>query len=225
LWAAVSAQAQIVFTYTGQVMSNKLGFTAGSSFTYSLTLQDFAPTMPESYLSSTAPGYGSVQWYDKDIWNVITGTGITGSYSTDLTSGNISRMVINASYSQTQLTLTTSVYTGSSLFINGLEVRSIEFNNVFNGFTVYPLPITNGQLVDAPGPVSFVESETGTYARSTEFSYFGRIEAMTSSGLDYVDLNTSTVSISIVPEPATFGSWMAMAILGCVVFFRRRCSR
>jgi hypothetical protein len=231
----VAAQAALVFTINGNIQNDNvdLGYTNGQAVTFTLVLNDYAPTTPTGF--SFLPEVPVFGWTDynstpsPNLWSYVTGTGVDGTYAPPLLTGitveygTSSNLVLgNNDPGELLINMGASIVEPTGLTINGLP---------FFQLTIGRLAGANFADVSAgplPDPTVYFSDYLGTYVQSVDSLAGGTIRAgdiTVNGGADAPAVNFLVTSFSIttaIPEPATDGVLAGLGVLGLVMVLRRK---
>lgn len=225
LWVPVSASAQqIEFQLEGTFTQAGLGYSAGQPFSFKFLLNNYAPATPAGNIAAGGNGVGSVGWIDNtvgvpQVWNAVSGTGLTGQWMPNVTSASQVAIAVTAQGLGANGTLTLAANSGSGAFVNGLPLDSLQMANVYDNFrVVLPGPV-NSLL--PPDPTTFFSGHLGVYQRDQAFTPTGRMEARGNNGAELLFFTADTLTISSVPEPTSLGIFGGLLLVLARLFPRR----
>jgi len=215
----LSAQTQILFTFSGTASGDGLGYTDGQAVTFSFLIADNAPVL-------TADGQNSVTWEDfgvgsQQLIQSITGTGITGTWLAPVNGSdyNSKFYISHSPNEQFYLTTNTFDYNASPVNIGGLQV---------NGYDVGQIIIQEwganslgfGTLPSSGSPVDLLSGMTGSYNVSLSADIY---DIGDNNNLSFSITNVTISAMSAVPEPSTYAAiFGALALVGTIYLRRRR---
>ncbi len=210
LFAALSATAgaQVTFTLTGTVPTDgtelAFGYTSGETVTLSLKMaasfsnngsSGFDPTL--DYWAETGSNGGLQLWTD------ATGTGLGGAYNLSAPDGQVDVAPENSDMTF----LAQSTGGGIGLTANGTELKKIDVVVDSSEF----LTFSTGSYVN---PATYFSGYTGTYVLS------GGGGQITNTSLAQMNFTPTILTITAIPEPATYAVLAGVAALGLVVLRR-----
>lgn len=211
--AALTARAQITFTYTGTSATNLAGYTIGQPVTFTFTLApDAAPSA--SYYSGKIPML--LHWSQTGLFSSVTGTGIVG----DTTDVRGELEVLNDGSGNNRLTTSLYPYTGAGLTVNGLVLSQIRFEGI--GWTGLSVPVV-GAAVSDPHDYLNANIAPATYTFNNSSGAAVYLASPTINEAISVNLTSVTISgMSAIPEPSTYAAIFGALALGAVAVVRRR---
>jgi len=226
--------AAVSFTIDGTVTSPSPtnGYSSGSAVSFTWVLDDAA--VRQARFSGPGPGCcaGTLAWYQDlfsttpQLWSSITGTGLSGQWAPDPSRDTSDVFVSAGSFPQpfvASFGMQAQDNSGgpSGLLVNGLNVTGVQMNAVYLGLDL--VGALGGPAVFStppPDATSLFLAVAGTYAVDRTFSDFGSIWANGVGGSQFT-FRIDSLTISPVPEPATWALWLAGVAALCVVGRRR----
>lgn len=217
------ASASVTFTVTGTVASADPAFTTytlGLPGSFTFVLNDFSPTSPEGIFNAGT----SFTWHDEDLtlhpelWADVSGGGLTGSWTRPQTANN-------SPYSFLQVTSSSLALLASSetipthdtgLSLDGFPLSMISFNLNLSGVTFDVV-----SALSLPDPDVYFADYVGTYVVSSSTSAILLSDTFGKSAT----FDVTSVTISAIPEPASWGVGAGMLALGLATLGRRRARR
>lgn len=216
LAAAAPLPAQIVFTITGTADSTSLGYTAGLTYTFTMTLNDYAPTTPVGGTSSTEYDW-SENPGDPVLWASVAGDGLAGTWTppTDPQSYVFLGPEDSGQTSYAYLDLTAqSESSQTGLTANGNNLYYVE------GYFYLPHGLFDVSSPSLPNPVSYFAAYVNTYDLTSTGSSFN----VNTTGAS-ASFTVTSLQISAVPEPSTYALAAGLAALAGAGWWRRKQKR
>jgi hypothetical protein len=217
------ASASVTFTVTGTVSSADPAFTTytvGLPGSFTFVLNDFSPASPEGIYNSGT----SYTWHDEDItlhpelWDDVSGGGLTGSWTRPQTANGAPYSFLQVTSSGLALVAATETTptTDTGLSLDGFPLSMISFNLTLSGITFDVV-----SALSLPDPDVYFADYVGTYAVGSPSSGILLSDTFGKTA----NFDVTSVTISAIPEPASWGVGAGMLALGLATLGRRRARR
>lgn len=218
---AVSAQAQILFTFQGTVTSSPVAeYTVGDTVTF--TLLTHPSIDPNGWFTPGEGGsYDWVEELDSDpvIYSSVNFTGATGQWARPHSS-------VTAEGPETYIGLYADIRgTGPWFYTNfGSDLEGpgsstglfVGTNEVYYVLIQGDINLTPDFSAATPNLIDYFSQYPGHYTLSTDTSYIKFTD------LREVELSITDMTVTIVPESATAPALAGIAALGALALIRRR---
>jgi len=207
----------LVFTINAEVSSDPSGaYTPGQTVHYDYVVNS-SYTLPASGTSTAATSrYSTNTLSDVPIWEAISGTALTGTWSLPDDNETAPYDFVQSYYLTASTPRRVELYAGNlsgegiGLTLNGHVVHHLFFDATFDGLDF----AAQGTLAD---PNAYYLDYVGTYPATAQ-SY---ARLFSNVGNTYFTVNSLTIAAGNVPEPAMSGVALAL-ILATLVTARRR---
>jgi hypothetical protein len=209
--AALTARAQVTFTATAVASGTAGGYTNGQSYTFVYTLGgSFANNAQSTFTGTQKSWYEDTTAADQ-LFTTVTGSGLLGTFTRPVATFD--------PFSQ--------LFVGTT---NPLFKLQAAVDNGFTGLTTLDAtPITLALVNVTAGMnvftgVGYVEPSTYFSTNGYSGFYPGLTGVVLLQGAGFATIesfNITSVSISAIPEPATYAPLLGLAALGSVSRRRR----
>jgi hypothetical protein len=223
---------QASFTIDGTVTSPTptLGYTSGAAVSFTWVLDDAAVRLARFSGTNCNGCYGSLAWFQDffsttpQLWQSITGSGLSGAWlpPVDQDDGSVSvgvgttQPLPSAGF---QMLANSQIGVLSGLQVNGLPVRALQMNAVYEGLDLVAQVGAGVALTTTPpalDPTALLLTLAGTYAVDRRYSDLGSIWSD-----DQFTFRIDSLTIAAVPEPGNWALMLAGMASGAWVVRRR----
>ena len=198
----------VQISITGTADTTEMGYTAASTYTFNWVINDVYPSGNGDSFNDTRNRWSSEETTDFALWTSVSGDGLAGTYTRP---SGTSWAPYGSIYNETNFFRVTagnddSATSSMGLTVNGIEAQYIEISNLYLGISLaLPETFTN--------PADYFANYAGTYTPTS-----GGVTIQDESGNE-IDFTATSVTIGVVPEPATAG---LLGISAIVFYILRR---
>lgn len=192
-WGGVLMGMPILFSVTGTANENRLGYTQGESYTFTLILNSSFLNNASCLFSADQNYWGEDTLDDTAVWTDVAGDGLTGSYvrpADDYFAPYAFLFTVAASQS-----LTLGALNDASGGVIGLQAGGEDINSLYVDSLVL------GDIFTFPAsytdPAVYFAGGLGTYAA------LGGEISLTGAETGSLIFTATSVTIEAVPEPAS----------------------